>query len=323
MIETNKERAVAAKNVQNPKIEEWLKSQDDAFLISLGRPSSGVDYDLRITDEDIHKNFNQQQEWFKSGKPLGLWEEGPFHLGNKIVMATWICGKAGIEGITFLDVAAEELVESKYEKRSFQSVMKRLIEEFDVGVRYTANNSALFHGLGAKEFDIQSSQDLNARSVQLPKTENLFDNRHITAEMEDQEIINIFPQELGGARAVMKSSGMAFMFTERPSERMANMSSGRVVLTDPALSEEVVRAVRLFGNHHEIYLLSGEVKLEISGLLRKFDCERLTVGSTAFLAFAIGHDFQYIKTNGVMGQADKEEQRLLQAVSQNENIKHV
>lgn len=331
-------RAVAVKGNLNPQVAGWLQEQDEATVISLGEPEDeNVEFDLIISPDRLknrsiplarleEKKFNRQQSWFKSGKPLREWSDGPFHMGNMIVMATWMCGMEDYDMITFLNVEAEELVESKYQRRSFRSVMKRLIEEFHIGVRYTAKNSQLFNELGAEQFHPVDLDNGDVKTVELPEVDDLFENKYLATNISGSDTLTISSRKTQEASVTLSGGGVSdksFVVTPFVTEKVSNEPEGRLVLTDPTAKAAVARAVKLCENHHEIYILSGEVRWEIEGIKTDFGIShRLSPSVIATLAFAMGEDFDYIKTEGVIDQCSKEEAAIIRGLGKTENVSH-
>lgn len=314
--------------LSNETIVNWLAKQD-GLKVTVGPPqTSDIQFDLAILEEPgggaseteiIHRgNFNRQQSYYTAGKPLREWDNGPFHLGNKLVMAAWICGKRGIDGLTFLDVRAEDLTDSNYQRRMFRGVMKRLIEEFGYGVQYTNASSNLFRELGAIQIDLEPDAAIDPEPVELPHVVNVFENEHGDKCDGTGEEVIIWPRESYVEVRVGTDDYRCVSFI--PDE---SSSPRKFVLMEPQKDEFLRRSMRRGLNHHEIYLLSGEAQLEMSGLKRDFGLRNLSPGVRAFLAFAMGTRFKYLKTEGMIDDLGRDQRRLVRAVSKNENIQHV
>jgi len=324
------EEAIITKDLSNPTIVKWAKEQN-AFLVSIGAPDSNLNPDLVVAKsrEEARGNdfkllresqFNRQQSWWKAGNKLRKWDgSGAFHLGNLLVMATWICGKRGTEGITFLNFPAESAIGSEYDRRTFRDVMKTLIEEFGFGVRYTDPQSNLFAQLGAEHID-PNPQPEPPDSIELPKTQKLFDNKNLSVPSRSSTI-TIQPDPFGAIARV--SGAEEYIVTERVSERHAEADSSNLLLTYPANETTVKRAVQLCEGHHNIHLLAYETKNRIYGLKREHGLDNLSLPTTAFLCFAIGHDPEYLKTENVIQDLNRKERRFMRGLSKGENIEHV
>ena len=327
MKQTDKKRAIVAKNVWNKQFADWINSQD-AFRISLGPPDENVDYDLIISESEIPdrsapleklsaEKYNRQRSWHKSGKRLSEWSGSPFHLGNEIIMATWICGKRGIEAITFFDLAAEETVSSRNDRSVFRSAMQQLVNEFDVAIRYTKENSQLFSLVG-KPTQIASDEDEEIDPTPMPSADSLFANRHVRVRIKEGEILNVSRCQEGASVEVSggRVSAKNFIVVQSVPK---TVKGSRIVLAD---ENESKKAIRLHGNEKEIYLLSDKVRSNLSRLESEFEVARLSVSAVAFLSFAMANDFEYIKTTGIVGGAPKNEARLLRSIAKGKNIRH-
>lgn len=332
MIETDKEEAIIASGVWKPQIKDWINSKEEAFRVCLGEPSEDIFYDLVVAKNrhtDLNgarlevmkeSKFNRQQSWYKAGKPLEDWGDGAFHLGNLVVMATWLCGKVGVGGITFLDFPAEKFADSKYKRRTFRSVMKRLIEEFGLGVRYTDASSQLFRELGAEQFNPATKQKTRLPETDMPKTSPIFLNKTLGTNVSGETRLRI---ESKGGEVLAEVGSKEFCVFEDPKETGRLERSGRAILTDPADSDALAKALQLFSNKYETYVFSEEVWEQIEKLKADFEINyELSTGTVAFLGFAIGEHFNYIETEGVLPAAKKEEAKLLKALAKNKNIKH-
>ena len=323
------ESAYITHGLSNETIVNWL-SDSEGLKITIGPPKTrNIEFDLAILEEPgggasevkvIRRgNFNRQQSYYTAGKGLREWSDGPFHLGNKLVMAAWICGKRGIDGLTFLDVRAENLADSDYERRMFRGVMKRLIEEFGYGVRYTNASSNLFRELGGTQIDLEPDAALDPEPVELPHVANVFDNEHgDRCEGKGEEVVIWRPKgNYVGVRVGTKDYRCVSFIPEEVS------SPRKYVLMEPQRDEFFRRSMRRGLNYHEIYLLSGEVQLQMSGLKREFGVQNLSPGVRAFLAFGMGTRFKYLKTEAIIEDLDRKQRRLVRAVSKDENIQHI
>ena len=325
------EEAIITKNLSNPTIVKWAKDQD-SFLISIGAPVANLNPDLVVATNRneargndfklLRQNqFNRQQSWYKAGNKLREWDgSGPFHLGNLLVMATWICGKRGFEGITFLNFSAESAIGSEYDRRTFRDVMKTLIEEFGFGVRYTDPQSNLFAQLGATQIE-PDPQPEPPESIEIPKTQKLFDNQNFSAPPKETSV-KIQSGPLGVIAKLMET-GKEYIVTERVSEAHAGANPSNLLLTYPANEAAVKRAVELCEGRHDIHLLAYETKNRIYGLKRERGLENISLQATAFLSFAIGHDPEYLKTEGIIENLNRKERRFIRGLSKGENIEHV
>ena len=325
------EEAIITKDLSNPTIVKWAKEQN-AFLVSIGAPDSNLNPDFVVAKsrEEARGNkfkllrenqFNRQQSWWKSGNKLRDWDgSGAFHLGNLLVMATWICGKRGTEGITFLNFSAESAIGSEYDRRTFRDVMKTLIEEFGFGVRYTDPQSNLFAQLGAEHID-PDPQPEPPDSIELPRAQKLFDNRNYSAPPKT-ESVKIQSGPLGVIAKLM-DSGKEYIVTERVSKAHAQADPSNLLLPYPANETTVKRAVELCEGLHDIHLLAYETKNRIYGLKRERGLDNLSLPATAFLCFAIGHDPEYLKTENVIQDLNRKERRFVRGLSKGENIEHV
>ena len=331
MVSNDGERAIITKNLSNPTIVKWANKQN-AFLVSIGPPDSKLNPDLVVARDrkEVKGNnlellresqFNRQQSWWKAGNKLREWDgSDPFHLGNLLVMATWICGKKGFEGITFLNFAAESAIGSEYDRRMFRDVMKTLIEEFGFGVRYTDPQSNLFAQLGAERVE-PDPQPEAPDSIEIPKTQKLFDNKNLSAPSRGTSV-TIESSPLGVIAKLM-DIGEEYIVTERVSEAHAETNPSNLLLTYPAKEITVKRAVELCEGRHDIHLLAYETKNRIYGLKREHEIENISLLTTAFLSFAIGYDFEYLKTEGIIEDLNRKERRLIRGLSKGENIDHV
>ena len=325
------EEAIITKDLSNPTIVKWAKDQN-AFLISLGAPSPDLNPDLVVARgrNQVKGNefkllrqsqFNRQQSWYKAGNKLREWDgSGPFHLGNLLVMATWICGKKGVEGITFLNFSAESAIGSEYDRRTFRDVMKTLIEEFGFGVRYTDPQSNLFAQLGATHIDPDPHPE-PLESIAIPKAQSLFENRNFSAPPQNSSV-KIQCGSLGAIARLM-GTGEEYIVTGRVSEAHAQADPSNLLLTSPTKETAVKRAVELCEGHHDIHLLADETKNRIYGLKREHGLENISLPATAFLSFAIGHIPEYLKTEGIIENLNRKERRLIRGLSKGENIEHV
>lgn len=337
MIQTNKDHAIVAKNLTNPTIIQWLAEQN-AHKVSIGQ-THGIEYDTVIARHPVETtgnlmilrdgDFNRQHSWFKAGKPLREWDSGPFHMNNEVIMATWLCGKAGIEGITFLGFRAEDTIDSEFDRRQFREVMTQLIEEFDIGVRYTTSDSQLFQELGATEFNPENpllEEDEEPKPVELPKMEDIFANQHLGVHARTGSVLRVSSDDMFGADVTIERDGkspISFAVTEIVPEDVSYIDQNRLFLTNPAKSENVSRAVELFGNKYGIYLMNSNTKLQIHGIKREHDIDNISLPTTALLAFAMGGDFDEMQTRGVIENVGRKERQLLRGIAKNENITHV
>lgn len=331
MVSSDGERAIITKNLSNPTIVKWANKQN-AFLISIGPPDSKLNPDLVVArnrkgvkgnDFELlrESQFNRQQSWWKGGNKLRKWDgSGPFHLGNLLVMATWICGKKGFEGITFLNFSAESAIGSEYDRRMFRNVMKTLIEEFGFGVRYTDPQSNLFAQLGATRID-PDPQPEPPDSIEIPKTQKLFDNKNLSPPPRGTSVTIEFSPL--GVIAKLMDIGEEYIVTERVSEAHAEANPSNLLLTYPAKEITVKRAVDLCEGLHDIHLLAYETKNRIYGLKREHGLENISLPTTAFLSFAIGYDFEYLKTKNMIQDLNRKERRFARGISKGENIDHV
>lgn len=322
------ESAYITHGLSNKTIVNWLSDQD-GFKITVEPPNTrDIKFDLAILENPgggaeetqvIRRgNFNRQQSYYTAGKSLREWNDGPFHLGNKLVMAAWICGKRGIDGITFLDMRAEDLIDSDYDRRMFRGVMKRLIEEFGYGVRYTNSSSDLFRELGGTQIELKPDAGLDPKPVELPHVGNVFANKHgDRCEGKGEEVVIWRPEgNYVGARVGTKDYRCVSFIPEE------DCRSHKYVLMEPQRDEFFRRSMRRGLNYHEIYLLSKKARLEMSGLKREFDVQNLSPEVRAFLAFGMGTRFKYLKTESMIDDLDRKQRRLVRAVSKNENIHH-
>jgi len=327
----NSEEAIITKDLRNPTIAEWAKNQD-AYLVSLGAPPEGLNPDLVIAEDREeargnnfellrHNQFNRQQSWYKAGKPLREWDgSGPFHLGNPLVMATWICGKRRAEGITFLNFDAEDVVTAEHDRRQFRDVMKKLIEEFKFGVRYTSPHSNLFAQLDATQFEPEPDPEPeNVHSIDPPRASELCSNEHSTLPTTGG--IEVWRDQEYGALGVA-DGGTEIIVTEHAPESLSTAQSSKLLLTYPAKKETVVRAVRFCENRHDIHLLDHSTKLEIYGLQKEHDIQNVSLPTTAVLAFAIGGDYEYIETKAILENVDRKERTLLRGLAKGTRITH-
>lgn len=322
------DKAYITHNLSNDTIVNWLENKE-GFKVTIGPPKTqDIDFDLAILEESgdgareveviSRKDFNRQQSYYTAGKDLREWSDGPFHLGNKLVMAAWICGNRGADGITFLDVRAENLIDSDYQRRMFRGVMKRLIEEYGYGVQYTNANSPLFSELGASQIDLEPDAAIDPPSVDLPYVSEVFDNEHgDKCEGKGEEVV-VWPEDSYVEVIVGTDYYRCVSFIPDESSRPR-----KYVLMEPQRDEFFRRSMRRGLNRHEIYLLSGEAQLEMSGLKREFGIPNLSPGVRAFLTFGMGTRFKYLKTEGMIETLDRDERRLVRAVSKNENIQHL
>lgn len=329
-MENNKE-AIITNDLRNPTIAEWAKNQD-AYLVSLGAPPEGLNPDLVIAEDREeakgnefellrHSQFNRQQSWYKAGKPLQEWNgSGPFHLGNSLVMATWICGNRGAEGITFLNFDAEDVVTAEHDRRQFRDVMKKLIEEFKFGVRYTSPHSNLFAQLDATQFEPDPDPEPeNVHSIDLPRSSELCSNEHSTIPTTG----GIEVRQGGRYGAVGVAGGSTeIIVTEHVPESLSTADPSKLLLTYPAKEETVVRAVEFCENRHDIHLLDHSTKLEIYGLEREQGIENMSLSTTAVLVFAIGGNYEYIKTKGILENVGRKERTLLRGLAKGSHITH-
>jgi hypothetical protein len=316
--------------LQNETVVNWLQGKD-GYKITVGRPKTDkIDWDLAVVEKTRttvkakraeildRSKFNAQQEFRQSNGDLTEWEDGPFHYGNKIVMASWIAGTEGCEGITFLDVQPEDLITSDFERLRFSSVMKDLIEDFGFGLRYTHTESDLLSELAATEIDVTSQVDPDP--VELPSADRLYDNEHGDSAIGRNRDIRIRPLDTSTRVSVANKVYKCVSFIN---EDKVMAQPEKFFIMEPGREEFFRRSIRNAINYHELYILSGDVRREIDGLKREFGLDNLTGGTRAFLSFAVGTRFNSIQTMGLVSEIDREERKLVEAVSKNQNIDHV
>lgn len=320
-------RAIAAKNVWNSQFADWINDQD-ATAISLGEPDGNVEYDIAISREKAFQRrgasvsmlreskFNQQRRWLKSGNNLADWSDGPFHLGNEIVMAAWMCGESGYEAITFFDVAAEDFVSSRNDRRLFIKAMKKIVEEFEIAIRYTDTNSSLFPLVGRPE--TVGNEDTAVDPTPIPDASKLFANRHSKVRITEGEILSV-----ENGTVVISGGNVAEKRFEVCKTARENVSASRIVIPSMSKQKAITETVRLHGNDKEIYIFSNEVFDHIKRLKVKFGAQDLSPTALGMLGFAIGSSFDYIKTSGALEEASANEARLLRSIAKGKNIRHV
>ena len=322
--------AFITRKLTNQTIIDWLTDQS-GLKVTIGKPlTDDIDWDLAVVDDKKEgkglnqievlrpKNFNRQQSWYQSGKPLKEWNDGPFHYGNKIVMATWLCGQKSVDGITFLDVSPEEVISSSFQKRSFRSVMRSLIEEFGFGLRYTAE-SQLFSELGAAKFDISTS-NVSVDPIDLPYAETLTDNYFGDKKIGSQKRIQLRNDEASVKAYIDDKVYECVSFI---SKQNRDQNSTKFLLMEPNKKDYFRMSIENGVNRHEIYILSHQVRLKLASLKDQFGVDNYSSYVRGFLAFGIGTRFSSIQTKDIYDQIGHSQSKLVKAVSKNENITHV
>lgn len=322
--------AIVAKNVWNPQFADWINSQQDKTIVSLGKPDENVDYDIAISRKNSfdsqgakvkilrESEYNEQVKWMDAGKRLSNWGKSPFHLNNEIVMATWLLGKSGHKAITFFDVTAKQFISSRNGEDQFLKAMKKLISEFETAIRYTHTESSLFSLIGKPK--TAEKNEVKIESTEIPTCSELFENRNSKVKVGQSEMLSVSKRKRGGVINLSGGSvpSREFFIYKSPVEKV---SQNRVLL--PNNDKVIAETVRTYGNEKEIYVISNEVFDSIKSLKAKFSVSTLSPSTMGFLAFAMSETFDYIKTDGLIHSVSKNESQLLQSVAKNKNIRHV
>lgn len=277
-------KAIVTQDLFDERIETWLKSQN-AYKIGIRGGSSALDVAIteggkKQTEAKTQKvlrrsQYNRQQGWLKSGKPLEDWN-GNFHLGNPIIMATWLAGKESASEVIFADVLPEKEVGQKHEKNQFREVMRQLREEFRLDFFYTNFRSQIFKDIGAEEFNPSFKSEI-PEPISLPSCNAFSYGKSIEGS-------NIRVKNKSAiAGAVVKTENKTYTATSVVPENPNRLEGQGLILLKPEDRMELRKALGMFGDEKEVLMLSESAKLEIN----KLRPEPLTNVSVTALALAM------------------------------------
>jgi hypothetical protein len=263
-------KAIVTQDLFDERVETWLEDQN-AYKIGIREDSSALD--VLIVEEDkktveansqkvLRKSqYNKQQSWIKSGRALKNWSEtNSFHLGNPVVMATWLAGKQGASEIAFANVLPEKETDAKYEVNQFRDVMRQLRDEFGLEYFFTDGRAQLFKDIGAKEYDPLSASSNEREPIRLPSLYPIFSYGKKFAG--NQVSVR---SESGVVGAVVEAGGKTYTATSQVPETRSRIKGGRLIL----LSKEPIelkKTLGLYANEKQIYMLSDGVLAEIENL---------------------------------------------------------
>lgn len=318
MIQTNKKRAIVAERPIRDDLKLWLSGQDafkiaiaekdysvldrtvsDAIIFLRGREKTDVDQveTLNLGISNRHRN------WHNAGKPLKDWSDGTFHMGDPLIMATWLCGKAGVEEILFAELKPESRVQTDYNKRAWKDVMERLMSEFGIEMFYTDLRSQMFKEIGAQKME-GFMEEPEPRNVQLPTRESPFEYRRVT----DYNPTVKYREDAIGPTVI--HGGERFTATDLIPSDTSRLPEPNLFILRPDHKLSLKKAI---GTGKDLYLLNEDVAKELTG--------QSSVLVRTALAFAIGEES--VHTEGIIDRVSDSEQEYLQGMAKNnENISH-
>lgn len=306
MIETEKDKAIVTRSPKRQDLKLWLRSQDgfkltidgdwdfnDAVIFTNGREKTEIEQ-VEVLRK---RSFNRHQNWLNAGKELKDWGDGPFHMGNPIVMATWLCGKAGVKTILFADFKPE--INKDYQKNLFRKVMRKLVSEFQLDLKYTDLRSQLFKEIGATK--VETEEKSSTRNVELPSKKSAFENHPFESEMAT---IKYNSEAVGPS---VSYGSKRFTATDVVPTDPARIPERNLFILNPNDSSTLKKAIK---TGKGLYLVNEDIDLSGSMLFR------------TFYAFAVGE--KKVRTEGILGKVSDSEREFMEAAaSNNSDITHV
>lgn len=286
-----KKHAYVLDGVDNRGVADWIASRPESSLkvSTSGDSRHWPEFDLVV--EELSGDFNEQYEWFKMGKRLSEWKGEPFHLNNRLVKATWLCGKRGVEAITFVDVVPEDFC-SDGEVRRTERAMKKLVEDFDLGMRFTRRSGVVD---SLRDGDVKIRPPIVNDPISVSRVDGVLENGEIEASG-----IRV-PSDIGPDGDLRVTRGA--------------LTEGKVILLENGTSEQLRRAI--LQNPKKLFLLSAAAKQELKRLERVSGCKLLSVQATSALLPVIDKGVDRVEVDErFLASLDHAERQLIEGIKQ-------
>lgn len=317
MIETDKNRVIVTERPIREDLKLWLSAQDD-FKLTIaddqepaGPPVNdavillGGRRQTDVEQVEVLKtgSANRHRNWYNAGKDLRDWSNGNFHMGDPLIMATWLSGKAGASEILFAEVKPEDRIDMKYNKKRWRDVMGKLVSEFGVELYYTDLRSQLLKEVGGEKME-NFMEEPEVANIELPSRDSPFANRESGRK-------TVIKHENGAVGPTVIHGSEWMTATDVIPNDASRIPQSSLFILRPDDNELLKKAI---ATGKDVYLINEEISEELTN--------QSSVLTQTVISFVMGGE--EVKTNGIIGRVSDSEKEFLEGIAKNnENLTHV